>query len=94
MIKAGQRPENKANLRDNQTNYCQLNTNQVSSNLVFLSNQLQINITTEEGVSDEYRLPVGIRTVEVTENQFLINGKPFYFTGFGKHEDADVRLPP
>ena len=64
---------------------------QTSSNLVFLSNQLQINITTEEGMSDEYRLPVGIRTVEVTGNQFLINGKPFYFTGFGKHEDADVR---
>ena len=60
---------------------------------MFLSNPLQISIATEEGVSDEYRLPVGIRTVEVTGTQFLINGKPFYFTGFGKHEDADVRLP-
>lgn len=37
-----------------------------------------------------YRLPIGIRTVAVHGNQFLINGKPFYFTGFGKHEDADV----
>ncbi|AFC28929.1 beta-D-glucuronidase [Paenibacillus mucilaginosus 3016] len=42
-------------------------------------------------VTDSYQLPVGIRTVEVKDNQFLINGKPFYFKGFGKHEDADIR---
>ena len=41
-------------------------------------------------VSDFYTLPVGIRTVAVTESQFLINGKPFYFRGVNKHEDADV----
>ena len=35
-------------------------------------------------------MPVGLRTVEVNGTQFLINGKPFYFLGFGKHEDADV----
>jgi len=40
---------------------------------------------------DRYDLPVGIRTVEVTDSQFLINGEPFYFKGFGKHEDADLR---
>ncbi len=40
---------------------------------------------------DCYRLPVGIRTVEVKKNRFLINGKPFYFTGFGKHEDMDIK---
>ncbi|XP_049645469.1 beta-glucuronidase isoform X2 [Suncus etruscus] len=42
-------------------------------------------------VSDFYTLPVGIRTVAVTENQFLINRKPFYFHGVNKHEDADIR---
>uniref|UniRef100_A0A452DTW2 Beta-glucuronidase n=1 Tax=Capra hircus TaxID=9925 RepID=A0A452DTW2_CAPHI len=42
-------------------------------------------------VSDFYTLPVGIRTVAVTESQFLINGKPFYFRGVNKHEDADIR---
>uniref|UniRef100_A0AC11E3S3 Uncharacterized protein n=1 Tax=Ovis aries TaxID=9940 RepID=A0AC11E3S3_SHEEP len=42
-------------------------------------------------VSDFYTLPVGIRTVAVTESQFLINGKPFYFQGVNKHEDADIR---
>ncbi len=40
---------------------------------------------------DEYHLPVGIRTVEVRGQEFLINGEPFHFTGFGKHEDADIR---
>ncbi|SBS70017.1 beta-glucuronidase [uncultured Microbacterium sp.] len=40
---------------------------------------------------DAYRLPVGVRTVEVRGLEFLINGEPFYFTGFGKHEDTPVR---
>ena len=42
-------------------------------------------------VADRYRLPVGVRTVEVRGTEFLINGEPFYFTGFGKHEDSAVR---
>lgn len=37
---------------------------------------------------DEYELPYGIRTVEVAGKQFLINNKPFYFKGYGKHEDT------
>ena len=36
---------------------------------------------------DSYTLPVGVRTVEVRGMEFLINGEPFYFTGFGMHED-------
>uniref|UniRef100_A0A8C7JCR4 Beta-glucuronidase n=1 Tax=Oncorhynchus kisutch TaxID=8019 RepID=A0A8C7JCR4_ONCKI len=40
---------------------------------------------------DVYALPVGIRTVQVTNTQFLINSKPFYFHGVNKHEDADIR---
>lgn len=39
---------------------------------------------------DVYEEPFGIRTVAVGENQFLINGKPFYFKGFGKHEDVYI----
>ena len=35
---------------------------------------------------DTYSLPVGVRTVEVRGHQFLINGEPFHFTGFGMHE--------
>ncbi len=39
---------------------------------------------------DEYTEQFGIRTVEVKDGQFLINGKPFYFKGFGKHEDNHI----
>lgn len=37
---------------------------------------------------DEYTEPFGIRTVKVDGTQFLINGRPFYFKGYGKHEDT------
>jgi beta-glucuronidase len=40
---------------------------------------------------DAYLLPVGIRTVEVDGNRFLVNGEPFYFRGFGMHEDSAIR---
>jgi beta-glucuronidase len=40
---------------------------------------------------DEYTLPVGIRTVRVSGLQLLINDKPFYFIGFGRHEDTPVK---
>lgn len=38
--------------------------------------------------ADEYTLPYGVRTVRVAGTQFLINEKPFYFKGYGKHEDT------
>lgn len=37
---------------------------------------------------DCYEQTFGVRTVRVSGTQFLINGKPFYFKGFGKHEDS------
>lgn len=37
---------------------------------------------------DVYELPYGVRTVRVEGTRFLINGKPFYFKGYGKHEDT------
>jgi beta-glucuronidase len=52
---------------------------------------LTVELVDGDDVVDAYPLAVGIRTVEVRGNQFLINGEPFYFTGFGKHEDAAVR---
>lgn len=41
-------------------------------------------------VMDVYEEPLGIRTVEVKDGKFLINDKPFYFKGFGKHEDTYI----
>lgn len=48
---------------------------------------LTLEVHDGDALVDSYTLPVGVRTVEVKGNKFLINGKPFYFTGFGMHED-------
>lgn len=37
---------------------------------------------------DVYELPYDVRTVSVDGERFLINGRPFYFKGYGKHEDT------
>lgn len=37
---------------------------------------------------DVYTLPYGVRTVRIDGTKFLINEKPFYFKGYGKHEDT------
>jgi len=47
--------------------------------------------TDDSGPIDSYPLPIGIRTVAVSGTRFLINGEPFYFRGFGKHEDSALR---
>jgi beta-glucuronidase len=51
---------------------------------------LQVELVEEDAVRDRYRLPVGIRTVRIEGTQFLINDEPFYFRGFGMHEDLNV----
>jgi beta-glucuronidase len=51
---------------------------------------LVVELRDADDVVDSYSLPVGIRTVEIDGARFLINGEPFYFRGFGKHEDAPV----
>jgi beta-glucuronidase len=53
--------------------------------------QLKVEALIGNQVADEYNLNVGVRTVEVRGNQFLINNEPFYFTGFGMHEDHVVK---
>lgn len=55
----------------------------------FVTVSFQVTTHSPE-VVDVYHLPVGIRSVEVKETKFLINNEPFYFKGFGKHEDSDV----
>jgi beta-glucuronidase len=46
-----------------------------------------IATSTSTNVSDAYRLTtVGLRTVQVTGTQFLLNDLPFYFHGVDRHE--------
>ena len=51
---------------------------------------LEASLLSAGDVVDNYPLPVGIRTVEVKGNRFLINDEPFYFKGFGKHQDSEI----
>jgi beta-glucuronidase len=51
---------------------------------------LEVHLLDGGTVVDSYHQSVGVRTVQVSGNRFLINGEPFYFTGFGKHEDLAV----
>ncbi|PPG33501.1 beta-glucuronidase [Pseudoclavibacter sp. RFBB5] len=53
--------------------------------------ELEATAMSPEGETlDVYSQPFGVRTVEVRGTEFLINGEPFYFTGFGRHEDLPV----
>lgn len=47
----------------------------------------RVELREGDKVVDVYEEEFGIRTVEVKDAKFLINGKEFYFKGFGKHED-------
>ena len=52
---------------------------------------LDVEVLGPDGeVVDVYSQPIGMRTVAVDGHRFLINGEPFYFKGFGKHEDFAV----
>ncbi|MFF5227973.1 glycoside hydrolase family 2 TIM barrel-domain containing protein [Dactylosporangium sp. NPDC000521] len=52
---------------------------------------LEVRLVDGSGeVVDDYRQPVGFRTVAVDGIRFLINGEAFHFTGFGMHEDHAV----
>jgi beta-glucuronidase len=53
--------------------------------------QLEIELWDGESLRDVYPVPVGVRTVRVDGTRFLINGEPFYFRGFGMHEDRAIR---
>ena len=52
---------------------------------------LRVDLDSAGELADRYVLAVGIRTVRIERQRFLINEEPFYFKGFGKHEDLNVR---
>ena len=51
---------------------------------------LELQLIMDDAFVDSYHQSVGVRTVKVDGIEFLINGEPFYFRGFGKHEDVAV----
>lgn len=51
--------------------------------------EVKVTLKDEGNILDVYYEKCGIRTVKVVDRKFLINGKPFYFKGFGKHEDSN-----
>lgn len=51
---------------------------------------LEVVIQSNQKTLDRYELPVGIRTIAVNEKSVLLNGKPVFLKGFGKHEDFPI----
>ncbi len=51
---------------------------------------LTISLLKNSKVIDQYHSEIGIRTVEVTENQILLNNEPIYLNGVCKHEDFPI----
>ncbi|HEL0522394.1 TPA: beta-glucuronidase [Streptococcus equi subsp. zooepidemicus] len=49
-----------------------------------------VELIVDGNVVDSYDESFGIRSIAVEEGQFLLNGKPVYFKGFGKHEDTFI----
>ena len=50
----------------------------------------KVELFAGEELIDEYEELFGVRTIRVENGQFLVNDKPVYFKGFGKHEDSYV----
>ena len=51
---------------------------------------IEFNLLSEGQEIDSYEDKIGIRTIEVKGTDILLNGKPIYLKGFGKHEDFDI----
>nr|WP_278773292.1 beta-glucuronidase [Limosilactobacillus mucosae] len=54
--------------------------------------RLQVELFSNKNeLLDVYTQEFGVRTIEVKDHKFFINGMPFYFKGFGRHEDSLAR---
>ena len=49
-----------------------------------------IRLYNGDALLDEWYDDIGIRTIAIRGTDFLINGEPVYFKGFGKHEDSEI----
>jgi beta-glucuronidase len=58
---------------------------------------LKLELKRNGQIVDQIRMPVGIRTIAVKRTSLLLNGKPVFLKGFGRHEDypgTGRYLPP
>jgi len=51
---------------------------------------LRVELIQGKQVVDRYDLDTGFRSIAVTETELLLNDKPVFLRGFGKHEDFHV----
>jgi beta-glucuronidase len=51
---------------------------------------LTVDLLQAGGVTDSYRMKIGIRTIAVEGDRLLLNGQPIHLQGFGRHEDFPV----
>ena len=51
---------------------------------------LDLAVSVGSRIHDSYHQNFGVRTVEVTSDKLLLNNRPVYLQGFGKHEDFAV----
>jgi beta-glucuronidase len=52
--------------------------------------QMEISLYNEDRLLDTYSQMIGVREIKIEDNKLLLNGKPLFLTGFGKHEDFAV----
>jgi beta-glucuronidase len=52
--------------------------------------QVEVTIGDAKAPLDRYTLDTGVRTIATTDKQILLNGKPIFLKGFGKHEDFPI----
>ena len=51
---------------------------------------VSVILGSENKILDHYITETGVRTISVNDKQLLLNGKPIFLKGFGKHEDFAV----
>ncbi|GAB3164462.1 beta-glucuronidase [Telluribacter humicola] len=52
--------------------------------------QVEVTVGDNKTTLDRYTLETGVRTISTTSTQVLLNGKPVFLKGFGKHEDFPI----
>lgn len=52
--------------------------------------KVSVSISDANRVIDTYELETGVRTITTNDKQILLNGKPVFLKGFGKHEDFPI----